>query len=361
MKISFDGQSTVGQKTGIGIYTRSLIDAIRRFAPDNVITEHKREDWKNLNIPLRLTWENIFVPMHVKRARPDVLIVPGFAPAFFKPCKTIAVLHDLIGVLFGQNLGVASRWYWSRWLPICVKRADFIICDSESTRRDCLDIMRVNEEKVKVIYPNVFEGNSCSSSGVSDKDVLAKLSINGRYVLSVSTIEPRKNFPLLIEAWHRVKNMAAEERPLLVIAGKKDWGWSSLQKKIASLGMDKEVIVTGYITDHEKEALYRNCEFFVFPSLYEGFGLPVLEAMRSKKAVIVSRSSSLPEISGDAALYINSHDVDDIVNAVSVLLNNRSFREKLAEKGFRRAGIFSWDKAAKEFLEVIIKVTKNRR
>lgn len=360
MKIGIDIQSTQGKPTGLGYYTRNLLENMSG-ASGLEFSYYKCSRDRDLNTIERIYWENISVPMHVRRTRPDILVVPAFAPAFFKPCRTIVVLHDLIGVLFPQNLGIASRWYWSRWLPTCVKRADFIVCDSESTRRDCFDILKVDEEKVKVIYPNVFEGNSCSSSGVSDKEVLSKLNINSRYVLSVSTIEPRKNFPLLVEAWHRVKNMTAKEKPLLVIAGKKDWGWSSLQKKIASLGMDKEVIVTGYIADYEKEALYRNCEFFVFPSLYEGFGLPVLEAMRSKKAVIVSRSSSLPEISGDAALYINPHEVDDIVNAISTLLDNRPFREELAERGFRRTGIFSWNKAAKEFLEVISKVTKKRR
>lgn len=350
MKIGIDTQSTVGEKTGIGIFTRYLLDALRKVDDKNTYIEYKNTQWKELNIPKRLAWENLSVPKHVFDTKPDLLFVPGFAPPIIKPCKTVAVLHDLIGVLFPQNLGFFSRIYWSRWLPFSIKHADFIICDSESTRKDCINIMKIKEDRIKVIYPAAFTGTDDRQFG-NEAGVMDKYGIKGKYVLSLSTIEPRKNFPRLVEAWRKIKD-TCKDRIYLVIVGRKGWGWPALEDKIRSLGMEEDVIVVGYADEKEKNVLYKNCEFFIFPSLYEGFGLPVLEAMNFKKAVISSDNSSLPEITGPCALFIDPYDVNNIADAVIKLMNDKGLREELALKGFERSKLFSWEKCAHEFIEI---------
>jgi len=357
MKIGVDVQSTVGEKTGIGVYTRCLLDTLRSIDNKNTYIEYKNPQWKELNIAKRLAWENLSVPKHVFNTRPDLLFVPGFAPPIIKPCRTIAVLHDLIGVLFPQNLGFFSRMYWSLWLPFCVKNADFIICDSESTRKDCINIMKVREDKVKVIYLAGFSG-AHSMQSANESAIMKKYGIKGKYALSLSTIEPRKNFPRLVEAWRRIKD-TCKDKLYLVIVGRKGWGWPSLEEKIKSLHMEDDVIIAGYADEEEKNVFYKNCEFFIFPSLYEGFGLPVLEAMTFKKAVISSNNSSLPEITGDTALFIDPYNADNIADAVVRLINDKNLREDLALKGFERSRIFSWEKSARDFMEIFEIIDKS--
>jgi glycosyltransferase involved in cell wall biosynthesis len=357
MKIGVDVQSTVGEKTGIGIYTQYLLEALRKIDKNNDYIEYKNPRWLQLNVARRVAWENILLPRQVSKTHPDLLFVPGFAPPLVRPCKTVAVLHDLIGVLFPQNLGFFSRIYWSRWLPFATKQADFIICDSMSTRNDCVRLMKSGEEKVKVVYPGILSG-ATGSATENDPAVMKKYGISGKYVLSLSTVEPRKNFPRLVEAWHAARKNFGDEKAYLVIVGKKGWGWPSLKDKIELLGLENNVITVGYASEEEKAALYRNCEFFIFPSLYEGFGFPVLEAMSFKKAVIVSNNSSLPEVGGNCAMFIDPYDIKSMAGAISELMKNHALKMELAQKGFERSKTFSWEKAAREFLQIFETLAK---
>lgn len=356
MLVGIEAQSTVGEKTGIGVYASNIL----KFFGKNTIHRYllyQNPRWRKTNTFQRIIWENIRLPLLLLRTKPDVFFVPGFSPPLIKLRKTVVVVHDLIGVIFPQNLGFFSRIYWSRWLPFCVRGADYIICDSENTKKDCLNILKVKEEKIKVIYPGI-ENNLPISPQDSDKDVLKKFNIRDRFILSLSTIEPRKNFPRLVEAWAKVKREFRED-VLLVIAGRKDWGWRQLRDKVDTLAIRGSLIITGYITEKEKAVLYRNCEFFVFPSLYEGFGLPVLEAMSFRKAVISSNASSLPEITADSAILVNPKDVDSLVDAIFQLLRDSHLRETLAEKGYQRSKLFSWEKTATEILRVFEDISKN--
>lgn len=351
MKIGVDVQSTVGEKTGIGVYAQYLLNALRRIDNTAIYIEYKKPEWTELNVARRVIWENVLLPQYILKTKPDLVFIPGFAPPLIKPCKTVAVLHDLIGALFPQNLNVYSRIYWSQWLPFCVKHADFIICDSESTRRDCVRLMKAGEDKIRVIYPGILTGAD-NPPAVDDAVVMKKYGINGRYILSLSTIEPRKNFPRLVEAWHEARKIIGDEKVSLVIVGKKGWGWPQLKERIESLGSKDNVIIAGYASEEEKNVFYKNCEFFIFPSLYEGFGFPVLEAMSFKKAVVVSRNSSLPEIAGNSAVFVDPYDIKDMAGAIVNLMKDDTLRKGLAGKGFERSKIFSWDKTGRDLLLV---------
>lgn len=350
MNIAVDMQSAVGEKTGIGVYARHILEALRKIDHRNTYTEYCNPEWKELNTIKRVIWESLIVPTRLMKTRPDLLFVPGFSPPLIKSYKTVTILHDLIGVLFPENLGFFSRIYWSKWLPFCVKNSDFIVCDSMSTQKDCIRITGCREDKTKVIYPGMLVENN-QSAGNDDADVMKRYGINAKYVLTVSTIEPRKNFLRLVEAWKHVKS-SVKENISLVIVGKKGWGWPALEEKIKSLGMETDVITVGYVSDNEKNSLYKNCEFFIFPSIYEGFGFPVLEAMSFNKAVIVSHNSSLVEVAGETALYMDPYNTKEISSAIIALIKNRCLRDGLAQKGFDRSRLFSWEKSARELIDI---------
>ena len=324
------------------------MENLKRIDNKNEYILYMNPKLKELNTLRRLFWENVELFFKVSKDI-DLLFIPGFSPSFIKFKKTIVVVHDLIGILFPQNLGWMSRFYWSKWLPFCVKKADIIVCDSYSTKRDCLRLLTINPDKLKVVYPGVDHSFfSRSFSSQEKKEVLRKFKIFSDYILFVGTIEPRKNLIRLLEAWRYIEQ---KYDILLVIAGKKDWGYKEVLSKIIKLNL-KRVIFTDYITEEEKLILYKNCQFFIYPSLYEGFGLPVLEAMASKKAVICSNVSSLPEITSDSALLVNPYKESEILEALKLFIENKSLREEFSFKGYKRSLSFSWKKTALNLLEI---------
>jgi glycosyltransferase involved in cell wall biosynthesis len=349
MRIALDTQSAQGRKTGIGLYTVNLLDALRRVMPKSEYVELTWGRSHELRTDQRLRWQQIELPHRARRAGADLLHVPGFDAPYWKPCPTVLTVHDLIGMVFPQNLPPVSRFYWSRWLPWSMRWADRIIADSEHTRQDIIRLMSIPGEQITVIPLGV----GSEFRPIDDPRLLeptkAQCGLPDRFVLYLGTLEPRKGIDTLIHAYHKVAPQVEHD---LVIAGKRGWYTEPLFELVRELQLERRIHFTGYVPDDLLPALLNLADLFVFPSRYEGFGLPPLEAMACGVPVITSNASSLPEVVGDAGLMVPPDDSHVLSDALYQALGSQPLRDELVRKGLARARQFTWEATAQRTLEV---------
>ncbi len=232
------------------------------------------------------------------------------------------------------------------------KKSDRIITVSESTKKDANELLKFPEEKITAIY-NGIDKRFFEEDSFSRDDVKKNYGIIDKYILFLGTLEPRKNLSRVLDAFARFKkNYKNSSDYQLVVAGKKGWLTEEYFQQTKDLGIEDDVIFTGYVGGDELKPLYTNAEFFVMPSLYEGFGQTVVEAMACGAPCLVSKVSSIPEIADEAAYFVDPHDTDGIAKGMTELASNQELREKLANAGKQQAKKFSWEKCARETLEV---------
>ncbi len=260
--------------------------------------------------------------------------------------RTVFTLGDLTFLSHGQTHATLNRTFLRLMMPLFLRRADAIIAISASTRREMERYYRPLPTLCHVIYPGVHSRFRPVTDEAVLADVRARYSLPARFVLYVGTIEPRKNLPALIRAYQQ----AAIADVRLVIAGKKGWMYAETFAQVQVLGLEDQVLFTGFVADDDLPALYTLAELFVFPSLYEGFGLPVLEAMACGTPVITSSLSSLPEVAGEAGLLVDPTDVAGLASAIRRVLDDAGLWGAMAEKGIAQAARFSWQRAAVETL-----------
>ncbi|GIW07557.1 MAG: glycosyl transferase family 1 [Dehalococcoidia bacterium] len=343
MEIAVDVQSTLGQRTGIGRYTAQLVAALRRVAPEIAIREVSAGREIVMRTDRRLWWQQLELPRRAAGA--DLLHVPGFDAPARSPCPVVLTVHDLIGAIFPENLPPISRWYWGRWLPFSLRFATAIIADSEATRRDILRLTKVRTP-ITVVPLGVDPAFSPPPAG-RVAAVRARYRLDEPFLLFVGTIEPRKGIDTLVEALALL-----EGRAQLVLAGKVGWYGERVAERIARHGLAERIRRLDYVADDDLPALYVAAEAFVYPSRYEGFGLPVLEAMACGAAVVTTTAASLPEVAGDAALLVPPDDAVALAGAIARLLADGALRAALAARGRERAASFTWDRTARETLAV---------
>ncbi len=268
------------------------------------------------------------------------------------PIRTpfIVTIHDLTYYKYPQTFTLGSRMIKRLIAPNSIRNASRIIADSENTKRDIIDFFPKMEDKIRVIYPGTSKQEKIVDKGSIDR-IKKKYEICGKYILYTGTLEPRKNLIRLIEAYYRLVNEKKIEEKL-VLAGKKGWIYKDIFAKVVELNLEKRVIFTGYVLEQDKSALYSGAELFVYPSLYEGFGLPPLEAMACGIPVVVSNAASLPEVAGDAGVYINPYEVDSIAQEIYRVLIDQKLKSDLSRKGIEQAQRFSWEKTANDIVEV---------
>jgi glycosyltransferase involved in cell wall biosynthesis len=292
----------------------------------------------------KLTWPNLQLPQGAERAGLDLVHVTTpygcFRSTRFKKIITVC---DVTPLLFPETHGRMQVWHHRLALPPILRAADRIITISEASRRDIVRCCNVPEEKVSVTLlaaslPALPAGELSRTAPIT--------GIAGPYILNVGTLEPRKNLSGLLEAF-----AAACRRGLphsLVIAGAGGWGRASIPALAQRLGVGDRVHVAGFIDDRDLPGLYAGADFFVYPSLYEGFGLPVLEAMVCGAPVITSNVSSLPEVAGDAALLVDPRSSTELGEAMLRLAGDAGLRQELRARGRVRAAQFSWERTADE-------------
>ena len=354
MKIGIDVQASRGSKTGLGVYTDHLVRALGNFSDRHQFFYYTASDAAPWNTLRRIYWENIELPNLAKKDRVEILHVPAFSPPLVKFSKLVVTVHDLIGKLFPNQMGLPSRWYWGRWLPFTVRRADRIIADSENTKRDLMRHLGVAEQKIRVIYPSGHEGFSSQVNGTALDTLKKTLSIREKYFLCVGTIEPRKNLLRVLRAYARFLKKKRDSFYQLIVVGSKEFahGKAFLQV-IREASKDQDAVVfTGYLDHDDLNRLYCGAEAFLFPSLYEGFGIPILEAMASGVPVLASNRSSLPEVGGDAVYPVNPASIEEIAEGMARLAEDGALRRQLIDRGFQQIKNFSWDKTAREVVQV---------
>ena len=350
MKIGIDAQTTLGEKTGFGFYLSNLINNLQKIDKENTYCLFKPEIDKDLSTPQRLIWDQYHIPKLAQKNNVDILHQPCFSAPIFYKGKVIVTIHDIIAILFGKDIPFFSRQFFSKIMPYSYSRADRIIAISEHTKNDIVKYLRISPEKIRVIplaaddeyYKDVSENKIVS--------LKRKYKISDKYMLHIGTLNPRKNLLFLIKVYSQIVKTFPNYQ--LVITGKKGWYYQSLFDLVDELKLNDKVIFTGYIDDKEKPAFYKGASLFLFPSLYEGFGLPPLEAMASGVPVISSNTSSLPEVIGEAGILLSPTDELGWVRSIKQVLQDKNLQKVLSKKSQIQASNFSWEKNARQTLEV---------
>jgi Glycosyltransferase len=286
----------------------------------------------------------------------DIVHDPSGTSLFARdlPCKKVLTINDLSSLRF-PSISRVGMLSWKLLGPSTVKNADKIIVISEFTKKDVMTYLKVPEEKIRVIY----DGNNEFFNPVNiveNSETYLKYNIEFPYILFTGVLQPRKNVPTLIKAYKILKNRGVKHK--LVLVGKKGWQYEEIFNTIDKLDLREDVIFTGYVPEEYLPAIYSGADVFAFPSLFEGFGLPPLEAMACGTPVITSNTSSLPEIVDEAGIMVNPYDVENLAEAMFMVITNEKLRKDMTSKGLQRAKLFTWKKCAEDTLEVYKEVMK---
>lgn len=349
MIIGIDTQSTLGEKTGIGLYTANLLQALRKVAPQHQYVELCWGRPVRMRTDRRLRWQQWGLPRRARSQSVDLVHVTGFDAPLRKPCPVVLTVHDLIGVLFPRNLPLVSRLYWSRWLPRTIRWADRIIVDSQHTQTDLNRLLGIAPDHIEVIPLGVSQDFHPVQDQNELESVRQRYNLPPEIILYLGTLEPRKGLDTLIAAFSALDADDARE---LVIAGKRGWYTEPFFRQVEDLGLGRRIHFTGYVADADLPALYSLAQVFVYPSRYEGFGLPVLEAMACGLPVVCSNAASLPEVVGDAALLVAPDDIEALGAAITRMLNDGQLRGHMRARGLKRATQFTWAETARRTVQV---------
>lgn len=308
-----------------------------------------RSRWDTTNPWRRILWEQSALAAASREL--DLLHCLAFAAPLAAACPTIVTVHDLSFLRFPEAFRRTNRTYLSLFTRLSVRRAARVITGSESTRRDVIALCGAPPERVVTVPYGVSEEFRPAPPGAVDAFRRDK-GLPERFILFLGTLEPRKNIGRLIEAYGVLRRRADVAVPKLVIAGGKGWFYETLFTQVADLDLMDHVLFVGYVPADEVAWWYRAAEMFVYPSRFEGFGLPVLEAMACGIPTITSTASSLPEVAGEAALLVDPDDTEALVNAMTRLLVDGDLAAALCEAGPRQAARFPWTRTAAETLAV---------
>lgn len=358
MHIAIDASRTTRQNlTGTETYalhmTRELIALNATLREPHHITLYFRDrpapnlfpasDWvQHRVLPLPRLWTHIALAAAVTLDRPDVLWVPAHSLPFLFAGRAVVTVHDVGYRLYPQAHKLSQRVLLELTTAFSTWRATHIIADSAATERDVRRFYRVAADKVTVVYPGVTRPLVGDVNAVREK-----FGIPPRYFLYVGTLQPRKNIAHIVGAFQHWQAVNKGQPAALVLAGGKGWKYSD------HWVTGDNVVLTGYVDDAEKGALMAGAMALVFPSIYEGFGFPVLEAMSVGTPVICADNSSLPEVGGEAAFYTKANNVLLTADRMEQLTTTRGLREQMVERGHRQAERFTWADAANEALAVL--------
>lgn len=309
----------------------------------------ERKNWRYNVIPARKFWTLLRLPKAVRSDKLDVFFSPTHYASPFIKCPEVIAILDVSYKHFPEMFKKKDLYKLLWWGKYSVKKAKKIITISVSSKDDIIKEYGVEAQKVEVIHPGIKD---FKESKMEKEEVLSAYGISSPYVLFVGTIQPRKNVKRLIQSISLLRNKKVK----LVIIGKKGWMYGEILSAPEKFGIAERVIFLHDVANEALPVFYKNAKCFILPSLYEGFGLPVLEAMHYSCPVITSNISSLPEAGGDAALYVNPEDVMDIAAKIDDVLESEKLRERMIKLGHAQVKKFSWETSAKETLKVLEEV-----
>jgi len=336
----------LSEKTGdeVFLYSRENLPIANKNFIHNVLIKSKR------------LWTLFWLSLEMMKKKIDVLFVPSHVLPLIRPKLSVITIHD-VAFRYLRNAYSSFQYNYLNWsTKYAVRHASKIIVPSNATKNDLVNFFKCPEEKI-VVIPHGFTKSKISEETIekqfSESDLFKNFRINKemKFVLFVGRLESKKNLERLVQAFKKFLEKNGDF--YLVLAGKRGLGFDKILNTVNHLGISDKVIMPGYVTEEEKAALMKYCRLFAFPSLYEGFGFPILEAFSYLKPVLTSRVSCLPEVGGDCAYYIDPYDVQIIADGLDKLANDTKYIEEIYAKGFERLSLFSWEDCAKKTLDVL--------
>lgn len=358
MMIAIDIREAVRKhKTGKGRYTEQLVEELLKAYPEDqfmLYTDQPHTGWEHFANgqqkffpPSALRW-HIKVIQDLKKIRPDVFwsptsyIIAALAPKWL---KVVITIHDLVAWLYPTRHNFKATIIERLTLPFAIKKITKAITVSENTKRDLHHFFPIIKEKVEVI--SCAAGSNFSEFTAEEKENFRREHhLPNHFILAVGTLEPRKNFVTLIRAFGEVQKNHQEFS--LIIIGGKGWYFEKIFRTVRDLGLEDSVIFKGYVDEEELTGYYNTATLFVFPSLYEGFGIPPLEAMKSLCPVIASNASSIPEVVGKAAILASPSSISEFASAIEKVIQEPELQKELRKKGLAQSKKFSWHMAAEK-------------
>lgn len=368
MRIAINTLSLYKTKVGMGKYIVELVNRVPKTDTQNeyiIYLSKENEAYFDLcasNIKIKkvpriftypfvkIIWEQLFLPFSMIKNNIDLYHATGFVLPLWKPTgiKFVVTIADMTFFTHKQYHTWFKKKYFSALIPASLKKADKIFAISENTKKDIIAMAKTNSEKIVTTYLGV-DPIFMPKKKEEYLPVLAKYNLEQPYILYVGMLEPRKNIVGLIRAFSLLRK---ERKIKLVIIGKKGWMYDEIFSLVKSLHLEEKIIFTGYVPDDVLPAIYNAATCFVYPSFYEGFGFPVIEAMACGCPVITSNNSSLKEITGDAAILIDPENVNQIAEKIELILGSQEEREKRKKAGLKQAKKFKWDAFARKTREV---------
>lgn len=369
MRIGVDARSLSEPISGIGRYTLSLLKLmVLDKSHDWILYSHrplKHGEWKKDNITVctwnlpkwaripRMLWAQSILPLMAKKDKVDLFWSPAHRlPRFLSnSISSVVTIHDLVWKYAPETMRPLSQKLDAKLMPEAIKAADWIIAVSKWTAKDLIAEVPEAKTKTSVIY----EAGSLTCGQLVSND-----NLDEKYLLFVGTLEPRKNLPRLLEAYSLLPCCIKDTYSLIIVGGK-GWGKDDIESIIKRLDIKKYVKLLGHVSEKELDVTYRKASLLVMPSLYEGFGLPLVEAMSVGVPIVTSNISSMPEIVRGAALLADPYSADSIKESIEKVLTDSKLRSLLSRAGLKQSKYFCWEKAAKETLEVFTETLSKRQ
>jgi len=381
MRIAIDARWVSSQLDGIGRYTLNLIFALASIDEENEYIIYLRSEhiadalYRRLgeqeNFQLRIPHvpplslrDQVLFPIIICQDKPDLIHFPSFAyPYLLTGIQKLVTIHDLTPLAFPHLFRKTKKGriapLYRVMVTLATRRAQYIIAVSQSTKNDLCRLLNIAEDKVVVIY-NGVEDRFHTRDARAITYVRKKYEFPAKFILHVGRYDPAKNVLTLIEAFDLLKKQSEMEDVKLVMVGAKTLQYPEIKAVVDNRGLNRDVIFTGYLDDEDLPSVYRAAMVLVLPSIYEGFGLPALEAMACGTPVITSNTSSLPEVVGEAGIMVEPRDVHALAEAMELVLMDKHLRSELRARGLERARQFTWEKAARETLKAYQQVANMR-
>jgi glycosyltransferase involved in cell wall biosynthesis len=377
MRIGIDATALPPRPVGAGNYIIELIRGLERLdqAEEFVVfaQPHGREligvaprpgfEWAMVpkrSPQRRLVWEQAAFPRMLARTRLDLLHSLHYTRPIRLPCASVVTFHDMTFFLYPHLHTLPKRLFFPQAIRLSARKADALIADSESTRQDAIRLLHVSPAKIFTVPLGVSQAYHPILQPERLEQVRRRYSLPEHFILYVGLVEPRKNLPMLLRAYQRLlehhRQQGSGDAPPLVVVGRFGWRVEGIFELVDTLAIKEKVQFSGYIPAEDLPIVYNLADVFVYPSLYEGFGLPPLEAMACGTPVITTAVSSMPEHVGDAGILIPPQDERALFQALLALLQDPDLRRQLSEKGPERAAQYSWNRTAQETLNVYRRV-----
>lgn len=368
LQVAWDNSLARRNPTGTGVYASHLIHELSAQPEVNLRVFDGWDPWRrnrgvygDQGILARarravtgLFWSHLYFPFALRKERFDLLHSPAFVVPLGCPCPSVVTILDLSYLVFPNQFERRWQTYVQMMMPSVLRTVSGVICISEHSKKELLRSYKISPDRVHVVYCGIDHERFQPGNAI-DRDWAQSVGLKKDYVLHVGTLSQRKNIPLLLRAISCLRSRNRFQDLQLVLAGPELavlQGGSEIHDTIEALGLQDIVVLTGHVSDEYLPGLYSQAKMLAMPSLYEGFGLPVVESMASGTPVVASNTSSFPEVAGDAALLVPPTDEQAFANAMDDILSNACVAEELRRKGLERSRQFSWRRSAVETIAV---------